>query len=448
MKYFSLVLGLAYGDDILNTADRDPRDIVRIRVGDISGDELLRRMTIKQPECPTVTDDDVDEYTTPDIPPPVYEVTPVVDAGPRRTTDEGGGVTFLGSLTHADADTYTILWDFGDGSGASGTLTPTHTYTDNGVYTAKLTVRDDDGGEITDTTIVRVKNIVPVVKIGRLAIVSEGGTYAISGTFVDPGDDEWSATVDYGDGSAPEALELSPDKAFDLSHVYVDGGTYRVTVSVTDDDGGVGTAIAVVAGFNVAPVVDAGSDATIEEGATFVGSGSFVDPGDDRWGATVDYGDGSAPESLELSSDKTFDLNHVYVDNGVYTVKVTVWDDDRGTSSDTVTITVTNVAPIVDAGHDENVDGEPDATIKDGEAFVATGSFTDPGADTWTATVDYGDGSGPQNLVLANGTFELNHVYTVPGTYTVTITVIDKDGGIGVDTLTVKVEFTFAGIFN
>ena len=440
MKYFSLALGLADGADIRNTADRDPKDIVRIRVGDISGEELLSKMIIEQPKSVSVTEDDADTDTDTDTTPPVQNVTPTAEAGPDRTTDEGVPVTLSGSLTDSDADTHTILWDFGDGSSASGTLTPTHTYADNGVYTVTLTVRDNAGEESTDTTTINVRNVAPVVDAGPIAFVDEGDTFTSSGFFVDLGNDTWTATVDYGDDCDLDTLALSPNKTFALSHVYADNGMYTVTVTTRDNDGGTGSDTVTVIVSNVAPVVDAGFDASINEGATLLNSGSFIDPGDDEWSAIVDYGDGSAPEALALSPDKAFALSHVYVDSGIYTVTVSVQDEDSGTGSDTVTVTVSNVVPTVNAG--------PDAIVRDGQTFVGSGSFTDPGADTWTATVDYGDGSGTQNLALASGAFDLNHTYTTPGTYTVAVTVVDKDGGTGVDTLTVKVRFSFLGLFN
>ena len=71
---------------------------------------------------------------------------------------------------------------------------------------------------------------------------------------------------------------------------------------------------------NVDPAVDAGPDATIDEGSTFTQCGSFTDPGADTWTATVDYGDGSGEQPLLLNSDKTFNLSHTYADDGVYTV--------------------------------------------------------------------------------------------------------------------------------
>src|SRR5258708_11602873 len=69
------------------------------------------------------------------------------------------------------------------------------------------------------------------------------------------------------------------------------------------------------------------------------------------------------------------------------------------------------------------------AKILDGGTYTATGSFTDPGTDTWTATVDYGDGSGVQPLALTGKTFGLSHVYggVGSGPFTVTVTVPDHD---------------------
>jgi hypothetical protein len=107
--------------------------------------------------------------------------------------------------------------------------------------------------------------------------------------------------------------------------------------------------------------------------------------------------------------------------------------DGDGLGSDTLTITVNNVAPVVTIT-------DAQTEIDEGSTFSGSGSFTDPGADTWTATVDYGDGSGVQSLALEAGkTFTLSHVYADDGVYTVTVTVTDGDG-LGSDTLTITVN--------
>ena len=81
---------------------------------------------------------------------PTPTPTPTVDAGPDQTADEGEEVSFSATITDG-LNTYTIEWDFGDGATASGTLTPTHTYADNDVYTVTLTVTVNGGAVGSDT---------------------------------------------------------------------------------------------------------------------------------------------------------------------------------------------------------------------------------------------------------------------------------------------------------
>src|SRR5262249_25956225 len=73
----------------------------------------------------------------------------------------------------------------------------------------------------------------------------------------------------------------------------------------------------------------------------------------------------------------------------------------------------------------------PDGTSDEGDTFTGPGRVNDPGtADTWTATVDYGDGTGTQPLTVnADGTFTLSHKYDDNGLYTVSLTATDDNGG-------------------
>lgn len=81
------------------------------------------------------------------------------------------------------------------------------------------------------------------------------------------------------------------------------------------------------------------------------------------------------------------------------------------------------------------------ATIPPGGTYTATASFTDSDSARWDASVDYGDGSDPEILetVGATKSFELNHTYPNPGTYTVTFSVSDMYGGTDTPTATVIV---------
>ncbi len=99
-------------------------------------------------------------------------------------------------------------------------------------------------------------------------------------------------------------------------------------------------------------------------------------------------------------------------------------------------MTVNNVAPDFEAGSNETL--LPPVV----GSFSRSLSFTDPGADSWTGTVSYGDSATVHNLAInqATKTFDLNHVYTIDGTYTVTVTIEDDDTGSHTDTFDVTVQ--------
>ncbi|MEO5567858.1 MAG: DNA/RNA non-specific endonuclease [Gemmatimonadaceae bacterium] len=128
----------------------------------------------------------------------------------------------------------------------------------------------------------------------------------------------------------------------------------------------------------------------------------------------------------------------LFTDNGSYAATLTVTDSYGATSQVTRTITISNVAPTVAA-----LSG---ASILRTETYATSGSFSDPGLDTHTATVNYGDGSGVQPLALSGTAFALSHVYTIAGTFTVTVTLTDDDGDSHSRTATVTVASAAEGI--
>ena len=155
-----------------------------------------------------------------------------------------------------------------------------------------------------------------------------------------------------------------------------------------------------------------GPTAAIAEGseASFSAAGS-IDPNGSIVSYAWDFGDGSAGSGATAT--------HVYAQDGVYTARVVVTDNDGLTDTATVTVTVTNVAPVVAT--------VPDATVNMGSAYTVAATFTDPGADTWTATVDWGDGSTPGTVTTTAHSFSLTHTYAAANLYTVTVTVADDD---------------------
>ncbi len=273
------------------------------------------------------------------------------DRAPVAATDgpytgmEGAAVT-LGAAgsSDPDGDLLTYAWDFGDGTTGTGAA-PTHTWADNGTYVVTLTVSDPAGAEATATTSVTVFNVAPVVDAFAGAGILAHQAYSATGSFADPGADQWTGTVNYGDGTGEQPLALA-GTSFSLSHVYAATGTFAVTVTVADDDGASSTKTATVTVTNVAPSVNAFAGATLLPGEGYAATGSFGDPGDDSWTATVNYGDGSGTHPLALAG-KSFSLAHGYAAAGSYTVTVTVTDDLGAADSRTATVTVLTQAAAI-----------------------------------------------------------------------------------------------------
>jgi endonuclease G len=132
-----------------------------------------------------------------------------------------------------------------------------------------------------------------------------------------------------------------------------------------------------------------------------------------------------------VSSIKTF------ANNGTFTATLTVTDAYGWQHIATQTVAVGNVAP--------QIAPLTGATLFPGETFSASGSFTDPGSDAWSATVNFGDGAGAQPLLVAAKTFQLHHAYLNAGTFTVTVVISDGDA-TSQTTTTVVVAAPLAGV--
>ena len=188
---------------------------------------------------------------------------------------------------------------------------------------------------------------------------------------------------------------------------------------------------------NAAPVLDAGPDETVDEGQWLKRFGSFSDDGSTSWTGTYDYGAGAFPLGIDPVKKMWF-FQHEPLVPGDYTVTLSITDDAGATGTDTFRHTVRNVAPgIVGLSGDE--------TIYFGSTFRRNVYLADPGqswpvpqpAETYSATVDYGDGTG--TTALSGTYFTLEHTYANAGTYVVTMTASDSNGGTSTASLTLHV---------
>ena len=121
-----------------------------------------------------------------------------------------------GLSSDPEDDMLSYLWDFGDGS-SSTSVSPSHTYNEEGSFTATLTVSDPEGLSDTDQTIIRVNepprmNLFPLSKNAQWVY------------FVKSTDTENGAVSDYSEGYTYLTV-----KELNLESESVDYITLRIT---------------------------------------------------------------------------------------------------------------------------------------------------------------------------------------------------------------------------
>ncbi len=239
--------------------------------------------------------------------------------------DEGDIVTFSGSFVDPGVlDTHSIRWNFGDGVETMNVLAPTHIYKDDANYKVTLDVTDKDGDVGTASIDVLIDNLPPTANLGTARQLSEGELTIFDAAVSDPGKDD---THNYQWYFEPGVNPI--DGSGTMTYSYADEGVFTVSVTVVDDDGGSTTSNVTVHVFNEPPAVQAGGDQTADEGSLVSFVGTFLDPGIyDVHNITWNFGDGTIVGG-------TLTPTHVYLDDGTFSVTLTVSDGDGDGGSGT-----------------------------------------------------------------------------------------------------------------
>jgi PKD repeat protein len=238
---------------------------------------------------------------------------------------------------------------------------------------------DDDNGIVVELITIDVMNTNPSIDTLLNYSTDENVIVNLTGKASDPGSDDLTFTWDWGDGTtntvttyyndgvSPDPYpspEINPITATDVvSHVYGDNGVFTVTLTVEDDDSGAASKTTTVTVRNIAPTIeplmlyttDENQGVTLQATASDKGSDDLIftwDWGDGTSTTTTYYNNGVSPDpypSPDVNPITVTDsATHTWGDNGVYTVTLTVEDDDSGITVTTTNVTVNNVPPTIE----------------------------------------------------------------------------------------------------
>lgn len=309
-----------------------------------------------------------------------------------------------GSLNVSDID-----WYYGDGDNTlyGSHMSTEHTYLSQGNFNVMTIVNSNCG---IDTS-------VGVVNVGNNTIPYSTNYFNVEEDSACPGDVVHfyitktypSFYIDFGDGNYSTT---------DDEHAYVLPGTYPVSVTFVNGCGDSRTfydtvRIVTNATFTQVPYIN------IQYSPSCVGQS--IDFFADRHYPTYlwNFGDQTTSTSPTPS--------HTYTNPGTYTVTLTVSNSCGSTITTSDTVNIVTTIPAVIPGNAWIMDS---VCLGEGVMYrVANGS--DPQLYSW----DFGDGN-------YSNTREGSHQYSLPGTYTVTLTAYNGCGQTATATFTILVSTT------
>jgi len=249
----------------------------------------------------------------------------------------------------------------------------------------------------------------PVAVVGGPYAAAEGSPVQFgSAGSADPNGKPVTYAWSFGDGTT--STEANP------SHVFVDNGSYAVTLTVTDQSGHARAVSSTAAIGNAAPAVTAAlGAASIPSGGTASLAGSFADAGlaDAPWTYSIAWGNGTTGGTLYAQSQQVAETRR-FCAAGSYAVRLAVTDKDGGTGSAAAVLTVGRNPVEVSAPGAIN-QGPTGAALVPVTVF-SRGGFDAASVNPATATL--GDGSGAETPVAGRNN----------GTAYADLTDVDRDG--------------------
>jgi hypothetical protein len=322
---------------------------------------------------------------------------PTANAGTDQIVNEGNSVSLDGTAS-SDTDGAIVGYNWFQTAGPSVTLTGSATANPgfsapavltNTLLTFELTVTDNNGGMATDSVSVTVQNVnlLPTANAGVDQTVNEGAGVTLDGTAsTDP--DGTIADYSWNQVAGPSVALTG---ATTSGPTFTAPGVITNTIltfelTVTDNNGGMATdqVNVTVQNVNQLPMANAGVDQTITEGFVVTLNGTASTDAD---GTIVGYSwnqivGPSVALTGATTSGSTFTAPAVLT-NTLLTFELAVTDNDGGTATDLVNITVT-VAPVPGT-----LSFELSSTSVPENAANVTLSVIRTGGDSGEVTIDF-----------------------------------------------------------
>lgn len=300
-------------------------------------------------------------------------------------------------------------WDFGDGSTGAGKLID-YTFAAAGTYTVTLTIVDDRGASAVNTTTVTVGDQPPAANTPPVAVLN--ATPMLVGTSQIGFDAYKSSDVDgtitsyawnFGDGDTAVGNYVE--------HEFKAAGDYTVVLTVTDDKGASSTDQMIIT------VVDTPKPANLPPVAVISASSEkrLLHFAWDYTGADSGLAGFRLYQNSRMVCQVADPLARetdclTYVDNGAVELWVTSYDQAgmESAASAALRFDSTDTLPVATGGAPLVV-------------HFTSGASSDPDGTISTYAWNFGDGATGEGMAA-------DHVFTVPGEYTVTLTLTDNSG--------------------
>jgi hypothetical protein len=340
--------------------------------------------------------------------------------------DSNWNVAITGPGTSIEMESTTDLLDF-----------ETPALSNAGTYEFAFTVTDDDGDSSRGLVSIHVVNHAPVTSLvsppNNQTRLLEGEISTLQIDIDDPGDVEWLVSIDFGDGS-PNVVFNTISESLTIPHRYVDVGDFDVSITISDDDQSTARHSAIVSVASIAPILTVvGEASTYFENEVFRSLIRIERTVTDTVDLAIDFGDGTPLQYYQSLNQPTLLLQHRYTNVGQYQISIVAIDDDDDSVEAQTLAEIGNMAPALQLNTGAT-------TITLGEMFSSNIFVTDPGQSPLDVRIDFGDGKQYLAKHDSNTKFDLDHMFSTPGTYEVMAVGTDQHGASSTQFTTVVVE--------